>query len=49
MFISQSNTTSPRLFVCTGNYNWQSYDLSGTKIGQANPGATLGINYLQPC
>ncbi len=49
MIISTSNTTCKRLFICTGNYQWQSYDVTGTSIVQENAGTTLGINYLQPC
>ena len=49
MLVASSTTTGKRLFICTGNYNWQSFDVTGTNIDQPNPGTTLGINYLQPC
>jgi len=49
MLVASSTTTGRRLFTCTGNYNWQSYDVTGTNIDQPNPGTTLGMNYLQHC
>jgi len=51
MLVAGSNTTTWRLFTCTGNYNWQSYDVTGTDLDQqlCNAGTTLGMNYLQPC
>lgn len=49
MIISESNTTTARLFVCTGNYNWKSYDVTNTKFNIPNFGANIGINYLQTC
>ncbi len=49
MLVAGSNTTASRLFTCTGNYNWQSYDVTGSSIAQVDPGATIGMNYLQPC
>ena len=47
--IKAGSSGSTRFFVCTGNYQWQSYDLSKTNIASTYQGTTIGINYLQPC
>jgi len=32
MLVAASNTTTWRLFTCTRNYNWNSYDVTGTDL-----------------
>ncbi len=49
MLVAGSNTTAMRLFICSGNYNWTSLDVTRSNIDTSNPGITLGINFLQPC
>jgi hypothetical protein len=49
MLVAGSNTTVTRLFICSGNYNWKTFDVSGTNLETNNPGTTLGVNFLQPC
>jgi hypothetical protein len=51
MIIAESSPTTTGLFVCTGNYSWQSYDITNSKFAIKNYayGVNMGINYLQAC
>ena len=49
MLVAASNTTDSRIFICSGNYNWRSLDVTGSNLDYDDPGTALGKNFLQRC
>ncbi len=49
MLVAGYNAGGSRLYVCSGNYQWQSFDVTSKSIDQANSGTTVGINFMQTC